>query len=269
MGEFVYDVVNEDAQMLEFLRTHDVGMLQTLIQRRNAKHARWGFKAPNLHAYLRHDELGLFRNPHLIVIFRDPVAIAVRNALSEHYGEIDALVSATGAMHAVGRFTELARCPVLLLSYEKALAFPNLMIDRIIEFCGLTIDDNTRSGLFFQVQPNRAEYLAAATRRFVGRIDGFLNGELYGWCFQEGRLEPVRLELHADDQLIESFTADKFRGDLASGGVGNGCHGFFRDLSRYGLRGNAIIRVKIAGRVLELDNSGQRLDRFEVQVPAA
>lgn len=268
LGEFVYDVVNEDAQMLEILRSHNLDMLRTLIQQRNAQHARWGFKIPNMHVYLRHDELSLFRNPHLIVIYRDPVAIAVRNSLSEHYDELESLNSATSAMHAIGHFAALAKCPLLLISYEKALAFPNLMIDSVLDFCGITLDDMARNELFRQFQPNNAEYLAVATRRFVGRIDGFMDGELYGWCFQEGRLEPVRLDLYADDQLIESFRADKYRGDLASGGVGNGSHGFFVDLSRHALRGNAVIRVKVAGRVLELQNSGQRMDRFDAQVSA-
>ena len=268
LGDFVYEVVNEDAQIIELLRSHDMPMLKTLIGERNACHATWGFKIPDLHTLLRHDDLALFRNPHLIVIYRDPVAVAVRNALSEHHEEMQALVTASNAMHALGRFVGIADCPVLLLSYEKALAFPNTMIDSMLDFCGIRLDDFHRNRLLVQVQPNRAEYLATATRRFVGRIDGILDGELYGWCVQEGRLEPVRLDLFANDQLVDTFRADRYRDDLAKGGVGNGCHGFFVDLDRYGFRGDTVIRVKVANRVLELDNSGQRLGRFEVAVSA-
>ena len=44
--------------------------------------------------------------------------------------------------------------------------------------------------------------------------------------------------------------------------MGNGCHGFFIDLSRYGVRRDAVIRVKVSDRVLELENSGKKLSAF-------
>lgn len=269
MGEFVYDVVNEDAQMLELLRSRDIGLLRTLIQQRNAKHTSWGFKIPNLHTFLHHDELSLFRNPQMIVIYRDPVAVAVRNALSEHFSELDGLIAATSAMQATARFAAQAQCPLLLLSYEKALTFPSLFIDNVLKFCGMTLDAAGRKELLCQIQPNNPDYLAVATRHFLGRVDGFLDGQLYGWCYQDGKLEPVRLDLYADDRLIETFDADKYRGDLAAGGIGNGCHGFFVNLKRHKLPGKTIIRVMVNGRVLELENGGQRLDRFDVQATAA
>ena len=85
------------------------------------------------------------------------------------------------------------------------------------------------------------------------------DGQLYGWCCQAGRLEPVRLQVFADDRPITTVVADRFREDLATAGVGNGCHGFFVPLGHYGLRRTAVIRVKISNRVLELENSGMSL----------
>ena len=116
MGDRVYDVVHEDAEMLEIVRSRDTKLLRALIQQRNTKHPVWGFKVPNLHAYMRYDELNLFRKPHLIVIFRDPVAVAMRNALSEHTGQLHGLIAATGALQAMARFADHTACPLLLLS---------------------------------------------------------------------------------------------------------------------------------------------------------
>lgn len=266
MGQFLHEVVEEDSQMLEALTSRDMPALKRLIQHRNAAHDQWGFKVPNLHAFLQHKELGLFREPRLVVIYRDPVAVAVRNALSEHYGELQALAAATNAAHSLARFVERVPCPVLLLSYEKALAFPNLVIDSLLKFCEQRPDEAIRNKMLLRVQPNRAEYLIAARRRYVGAIDGILNGQLYGWCAQDGRMEPVRLELHADGRLVDTFTADHYREDLARIGVGNGGHGFFVDLERLTLPPAAEITVKIAGRVLELKNSGTTLDRLPALV---
>jgi adenosyl cobinamide kinase/adenosyl cobinamide phosphate guanylyltransferase len=265
MGDYIYEVVNEDSQILEFLHSGDRGMLRRLIRDRNSSHSNWGFKIPNLHAYLLHQELRLFRNPHLVVITRDPVAVAIRNNLSEHVDQMEALKAAADAMQAMAYFISQARCPTLLLSYEKALAFPNVTIDSLIEFCGLRSPEHVRNKLFAQVQPNRAEYLAAATRHFIGQIDGVLDGQLYGWCAQLGRAEPVRLELMADDVILETVRADRYRDDLAKGGLGNGCHGFFIDLANHRLNAGSVIRMRVANRVLEIENSGRSLGDFPVQ----
>ena len=66
MGDFVHDVVHEDGQMQEILQSRDTAMLRRLIGQRNTQHKQWGFKLPSLHTLMRHDEVGLFRNPHLI-----------------------------------------------------------------------------------------------------------------------------------------------------------------------------------------------------------
>ena len=91
---------------------------------------RGGASHSHLHVYLTSAELALFRNPHLIVIYRDPVAVAVRNALSEYFGELDTMVKTGDAMYGLAQFVQRADCPVLLLSYEKALSMPNTVIDR-------------------------------------------------------------------------------------------------------------------------------------------
>lgn len=264
MGDLVHDVVNEDAQMLEIVQSRDMTLLRALIQQRNAKHASWGFKIPNLHAHMRYDSLALFRNPHLVVVYRDPVAVAVRNSLSEHTDQLDGLLAASGAMQAMTRFAQQTGCPLLLLSYEKIIGFPPLLIDSLADFCGIALNPAKRAALLEQVKPNNPDYLSAASRRFLGRIDGLMDGALYGWCFEENRLLPVRLDVLADDRLLESFDANQYRADLASGGIGNGCHGFAIDLSHHKLPASATIRVKIAGRQLELENSGQRLAQFPV-----
>ena len=244
MGDLLHEVVNEDAQMLDIVRSRDTALLRSLIQQRNAQHTNWGFKIPNLHAYMRYDELKLFRNPHMIAIYRDPVAVAMRNSLSEHTDQMRGVIAAAGAMQAMTRFAEQAGCPLLLLSYEKIVSFPPLLIDSVLDFCNISLDTARRAALLVEVKPNNPDYLATAARRFLGRIDGLMDGALYGWCFEENRLEPVRLEV------------------LAGGGIGNGCHGFSIDLSHHGLPKDALIRIRIAGRQLELENSGQPMDRF-------
>lgn len=269
MGAHLHEVVEEDAAVLDAVSSRDLPRLANIVQGRNAAHATWGFKVPNLHAFLRHDELRLFRNPHLIVIYRDPVAVTVRNSLSEHFEELDGLAAATSAAYGLARFIQRAPSPVLLLSYEKALAFPNLVIESLLSFCDLRIDENARGKMLLRVQPNRAEYLMAARRNFHGAIEGILDGELYGWCAQEDRMEPVHLELLVDGKLTTTFRADMYRPDLARSGIGNGNHAFFLNLEPFQLQPESVLSVRISGRVIELLNSGKRLDEMPVVVPNA
>ncbi len=83
LGDHVYEPINEDAEITQMLQARDFTRLDALIERQNANTPIWGFKVPDLHLYMQHDELARFRNPHLIAIFRDPVAVAARNAISE------------------------------------------------------------------------------------------------------------------------------------------------------------------------------------------
>ncbi len=262
LGEFLRDVVVEDAQMLELLRNRNMPALQELIAERNEQFPVWGFKLPNLHAYLRHDEVALFRNPHLILIYRDPVAVAVRSALSEHYNALDAVTSTSGGQEALLRFTRRAGCPAMLLSYEKVLVTPHAAIDALLSFCGLSVPVKQRNRMAAAVRPNRPEYLDIANSEFAGSIDGLRDGQLYGWCCQVDRLEPQHLDILADGTLLQSVVANRYREDLANRGVGNGCHGFIVDLTPYDLPPRTVLRVRVRDRVLELAKSGQPMSSF-------
>jgi hypothetical protein len=76
----------------------------------------------------------------------------------------------------------------------------------------------------------------------------------------------VQLEVLANDRSLEICLADQYPADLASGGIGYGCHGFASDLSHHTLPADRIIWVKIAGRLLDMEHSGQRLGDFEARV---
>ena len=259
MGDFLDGVVNEDPRLYEVLRQGDAAALQDIIRLRNSGHDQWGFKIPNLNAFLKLSDLALFRNPHLIVIYRDPVAVAVRNGLSEHFNVLDSMLNTTIATYGLAQFVHRANCPVLLLSYEKVLTRPALAIDQLMEFCGISLDTGSRKRLLQHVQPERVEYLESSRRVFEGRIEGVVDNQLFGWCREVDKLEAIPLEVYADEKLIDTVFACLFRSDLADQQIGNGCHGFYVDLAGHDLNDHSVMRVKIRDRTLELDNSGQRL----------
>ena len=263
LGDYVYEPIHEDSEITQMLRARDFYRLDALIERQNAKTPIWGFKMPDLHQFLQHDELGRFRNPHLIVIFRDPVAVAVRNALSEHVDGTQAIIEASAAMHSLAQFVRASALPYLFLSYEKAIVFPQAFIDNVLRYCGIAIDEAKRAELTRHVQPNRTQYVLTANRTFEGHIDGVLDGKLYGWARHVGSLQPALLDLLIDEKLAATFQAAEFRGDLLAANLGNGSHAFLHDLAQHALKDEAIIRVRFNGRTIELDNSGKSLGELK------
>lgn len=259
MGDHVYEPVHEDAEITQMLGARDLLRLDELIRRMDAKAPIWGFKMPDLQHFLQHDELDRFRNAHLLVIFRDPVAVAARNALSEQVDGIEAMMEATAAMHSLAQFARASGLPFLFLSYEKALVFPRVFIETVLNFCGITLDEAKRTELLRHVQPNRPQYVLTSKRAFEGHLEGVLDGRLYGWARHVGRLTPVQLDLLIDNKVAATFQAGEFRGDLLAAGLGNGNHAFFLDLAELDLTDASTIRVRVNRRTFELANSGLSL----------
>lgn len=262
MGADINDIVHEDEAFAKVIEGQDSDGLKRLIRERNAAYGTWGFKLPMLCRWLDPGDMALFNDPHVIVAFRDPVAISVRASLSEYQAPMQALRDAAGDLAAMVTFVEQLRCPKLLLSYEKALVFPGDFVDAVTQFCGLPQSDALRGRLIRVIEPNRQTYIAGARRRYEGIIEGVTGGCLYGWCRLTGVSDPVALDLLVDDQPVLAFLADAFRQDLLDAGFGKGNHGFYLDLRKLGLRPDSVIRIKVAARAIELDNSGRRVEEY-------
>jgi hypothetical protein len=265
LGDHVADLVAEDLQILGILRSKDDPGLDRLIARRNEQHLDWGFKLPNIHAFLRYADLARFRNPHLILIFRDPQAIAVRGELAEYFDPSVALRDAAAALGALAEFVNHATCPCLLLSYEKALMFPESFVDALTDFCSLPVDVPLRQRLLDRVRPNADAYVNGARRRYVGAVDHLVGNILSGWCCELGELSPVDLDILVDNGKVRTLRADRFRADLLTAGYGNGNHGFAADVTGLNLQKDSSLSVRVSGRTFELDNSGRRVSDYELR----
>ena len=266
LGEVIYDVVHEDARIVQQFSSGNLAGLPDLIRTRNAQKEIWGFKIPNLHSLLPVRDLRLFRGPHLIVIYRDPVAIAVRERLSEHVDEARGLLTASIAQTSMIEYVARAGCPTLSLSYEKALLFPNEFVDTLLTFCGIECDSAQRQRILRQVEPNKPSYLEQANTAYVGKIEGILDGRLYGWCHKSGWLQPVHLEVYADEALMGTISANRFRPDLADAGIGNGNHGFFFDLGDVVKVPDCLMRVRVRDTVFDLEKSNKDIASFTIGV---
>jgi hypothetical protein len=259
IGSDINDIVFEDAEIERALRQRDLPDLRRIIGERNAQHQQWGFKYPMLCQSLPADRLRLFDAPRLIVMVRDPVAMAVRRAVSEYREPMQAMRELLAEQAALMDFVAQIDCPALLLSYEKALAFPEHFLAALLNFTGLPVAAGLHRDLLGMIEPNRWRYVAFARSQYDGLIDGVSNGQLYGWCRRLMSAEPVMLDVLIDDRLVITLCADEFRQDLLEAGIGAGRHGFSVPLAALPARPDSSVRIRVAGHTLELGNSGRRL----------
>ena len=260
LGSDMDPVVREDREVASRLGTT---RLNELIAWRNRRYPVWGFKHPNLHVF-GPGVVQAFRNPRVIVTSRDPVAIGRRDLLSEHRADELAsrqIQAAAYESFAMVKFADALSCPVLLLSYEKALQDPRRLATAVLGFCGLKAD---AADVALAVKPNNPAYLGNTERHFLGHIDDVLNNIVYGWAAERGSDLPQTLEVLVDDQLITTVIASEFRADLMEQGIGAGRHGFRLALPAL-MRPDAKLTIRVLGRTYQLIGSGSELKTWTRQ----
>jgi hypothetical protein len=262
IGSEFNSAIYEDEEITRVLAAKRLDALQDIIERRNAANARWGFKCPMLCHTIGPQHLNLFDRPRVIFCFRDPVAIATRTSLSEYRQPMQTLRHTMTQQAELMRFLEEAECPSLLLSYEKALAFPHDIIDAILDFCAIAPRAPLRDRLLTLIEPNRPQYIATARRRYEGLIEGIRDGQLYGWCWLTQTDDPVTLDVLVDNRFVMRVVAGTFRQDLVDASIGSGRHGFVIPVEALHAQPGSAIRVWVAEHGIELNRSGKRLCDF-------
>lgn len=117
------------------------------IAARNADHDVWGWKFPNAGRYLR-QIIADIRGPHLVCVYRDPVPMALRRAKTT----AGASAFMEARLRAQIRNTALVEelgAPCLLVSYEKAAAYPSDFLQELAAFLNLPLPDHVEEIVSF------------------------------------------------------------------------------------------------------------------------
>ena len=166
------------------------------------------------------------------------------------------------------RFTQDVACPVLLVSYEKAVRHPDRFVERLLEFSGLPGRPAGGDQLPHLVEPGRHVYAEQARRRLEGYVDGIQGSVLSGWACQHGLRQPLMLTVFRDDVAVLDCSADQFRQDLADAGIDDGRHGFAIDLAGHGFTAAARVTVRVKDLSFALSNSGSTVAELGADLEA-
>lgn len=162
-------------------------------------------------------------------------------------------------LQAMMRFAEALTCPVMLISYKKAIRQPAQFIRRLLSFCGRSGPAAQEAGLLPLVEPDRPRYVESARREYDGYVDGLDGRFLCGWAWQRGLHLPVTVTVFRDGVAVRDQVAAEHRPNLHSQGIGIGYHGFSIDLTGLGFNESSRVSVGIAGRRHVLNQSGRTI----------
>lgn len=241
------------------LKGLDTTVLAAAIARRDARHATWGFKRPNIVQRLGSDGLSLFRQPRLVLCLRDPVALAQRSVIAEGVGLDEALRNARRQVDDAMRFAQSTEHPTLLVSFEKAKLDRDGFLGELFDFCGLSVDPSRYPAINAMVDRAGEKYSRLAAAPTIGFLDKPLGWSLSGWCAAPGSIGPDAVDILADGIKLVTTQANRFRPDLVITGCRTAYRGFQVDLHALGLKGSEIIEVVLSGSTFRLHDSGYRL----------
>ena len=126
--------------------------IRKVVAARNAAKDVWGWKMPHAVDHLHRVERRL-RNPHVIVVFRNTMAVVRSRMRRQGITADEALRTTLQHQAAAGRAAARTRAALLLVDYEAALREPEAFVDRVAAFLHLAPDASQREAAATMVDP--------------------------------------------------------------------------------------------------------------------
>lgn len=131
--------------------------LMPIFERKNKKLDIWGFKVPKFSKHLM-ELSSVLRNPVFIFVFRDPVAIAVRNVVSTSIEFSYSMKHTLMNYKLFAEFIETTKQPLVAISYEKAIIEPELMVRTLVELLAIDASEEMVLKAINFIEPSPEEY---------------------------------------------------------------------------------------------------------------
>lgn len=247
--------VYEDVEVCNPMEAGDRAAVQAIVLARNQAHDLWGFKRPAALGYL-HKYQSELRNPELLVVFRDPFAIAQRNHLSIDREILPGLRDASLLNAQLIELVASTRLRTLLVSYEKALLDPPTLVGSVAAFIGVKESELLRRAER-SIRPGNGKYLEQSRhRRGLGRLDKLKGREVHGWATMHGVEGPAQVEIRVNRKLLTTVTASLPRPDPRKRIHGSVDWGFVARLpDKVALKPGDEVSARVVGDVKNLRNS--------------
>lgn len=218
LGDKAAAPVFEDVRLAEAIEAKDPAASQAIASAYDSEHPVWAFKRPGLIEHLSWAP-AIFRHPIYVVIFRDVLAIANRNALSMRIDALKSMKQSLRQYDAVRDFVSNISAPALLISNEKALIHPMAFVTELVEWAGLEVTPEQLARAAASIVVDPPDYLDASRLQFLGRLDRATVDHVGGWAFIRGRSGPATVEILVSGRVVATVVADRLRPDVKEKGI--------------------------------------------------
>jgi len=210
-------------------------LIEQVLRQRDQRFNVWGWKFPT---HLFEELYAKTRNPHVIAIFRDPVAIATRESVSNGYNLEACLQRALEQIANLGGFLTSTVYPCLAVSYERGLMNKAELVDQLVDFAGITASPAVRQEAAQRAQPGSTQYLDETRATDIeGRLDR-VDTRIAGWLrYPHHPDRRVCFTILIDNIPVYEGIADRFRADLQQAFNNDGCCSFDIPIPRHLLDG--------------------------------
>ena len=118
--------------------------IREVIKKRNNQYDIWGWKEPGLYPRIR-GFFDVLRNPHFIIVFRDPVATALSRAERNYINTLESsLMTRTNSLNkSLIDFYISKEYPAICLSFERLLRKKIKDIKQLVNFLDVNLDEKT------------------------------------------------------------------------------------------------------------------------------
>lgn len=163
-----------------------------------------------------------------IVVIRDVVSVALRNAISVD-ADVMASIEANLALQT-RLFQFVRRCPAphFIFSYEKMIVAPERPLFGLAEFVGCEDQASAVARMLTVVKPSDPDYVAAMTpssSKSEGHIDIVSDDLIAGWVKVFESPCP-QIDIFVNGTQVGSCLANGYRPDVAAHLKDDGRHGF-------------------------------------------
>jgi hypothetical protein len=254
MGERAYPPVYEDVGLSEAFEEKDYRQVSRIASAYNKSYPRWGWKRPSAIAYLD-DVERLLPEPSYVFIFKDIFSIAQRNSISMLSEFLPVMERVLDQYSLALKFLRENTPPALMVSYDKAVSYPDHLIDTLIHTYKINATEEQRAQAIEFIRPNPKDYLdASRVTKAHGRLGGVRHRKIFGWARYVHTENPAEVEIFVNDHSLGVITADHSRKDLIER-FGEPCAFFFELPEDILIKSGDFIRARVVNEVEDLDNS--------------
>lgn len=253
MGDQAAPPVYEDVKLSRCFEKREFDAVGSMVQEYSRRHTVWGWKRPSSVNYL--DDVHRLMRGRYVFVYKDIFSVALRNSISMLSELLPDLNRALNDYHKTIDFLGKEQVYAMMVSFDKALLYPEEFIKALAKFCGVQADEKQIGEAAAFIRPNPEDYLdATRITKATGRLDGFRDGCIYGWAMFVHSNKPAAVDLFVNEKKIGTVVADQSRPDLMEK-FNRSCAFSFYLPDGVHLNSGDIIRARVVNEIEDLNNS--------------